>query len=88
MTPDSRHSEPLVRRSADDDEPLFIAVSDAVSDAMSVPIAELPPLGFVVDADALGTVFDTRSPSGRLTFEYAGMRVVVHADRTVDVYEE
>jgi hypothetical protein len=62
-----------------------VAVLEAVSDSVGTPAVELPTLNDAIDPDALDELFSGRRTSGRVTFRYAGRRVTVHADRTVDV---
>lgn len=56
-----------------------LAVVNAVADAEDVDPMNLdPPLGTVVDTDALNTLFpDTDQTRGQVTFRYSGYRVTV-----------
>lgn len=61
---------------------LSVAVVQAVADAEGVePLAVDPPLGRVIDAAALDTLFvptdDSTPADGSVTFRYAGYEVVV-----------
>lgn len=68
----------------DDDGAIGRAVVRAVAERDGVPVEELDqPLYEVIDPDALGALF--RSDTGRVTFEYAGHRVTVTHDGSVDV---
>lgn len=63
------------------------AVTEAVSARAGAPVSELPPLNEVVDPDALNTLFVDRGAGGSVEFQYAGCRVTVHADHTIEVSE-
>jgi len=70
-----------------DEDPLNIAVVEAVADAAGVSPEDLPSLTRIVDPDSLESLFATEQSSGRLTFEYADHTVTVVADGTVTVTE-
>lgn len=63
---------------------LGLAVVEAVADAEDVDPTDLdPPLGDVIDPDALESIF--RDSNGELTFTYHGHRVTVEPAGTVDL---
>lgn len=71
-----------------EDEPVSTRVIAAVADACDVDPLELPPLGDVLDPDALDQLFnsfDSRIGPGRVDFMMAGCEVVVHSDGEVVV---
>ncbi len=66
----------------DTDETISMAVVRAVSALAGQDPLSLPPLGNVLDTDALDALFDTRSEGtprtgGQLSFVYNGYRVTV-----------
>lgn len=61
------------------------AVVEAVSAASNTTVLELPPLYDAVNPDALDSLFTDERRVGEVAFRYAGYRVVVYADRTVEV---
>lgn len=67
------------------DEPVSVAVVDAVTTATETPLEELPPLTEAVNPDALNELFSGCRTDGRVTFWYAGHSVTVAADRTITV---
>ena len=63
------------------------SIVTAVASARDVDPFDLnPPLGEVVDPDALDALFAGRpETTGTVTFDYAGHAVQVHSDGRVDV---
>ncbi|WP_164471105.1 HalOD1 output domain-containing protein [Halorubrum sp. CSM-61] len=67
-------------------EELLLSIAETVSDALSTPIEELPPLSQSVDLEGLeAIVTDDRARDVTVTFPYAGHRVIVHSDSLVYV---
>jgi hypothetical protein len=66
-----------------------VRVIEVVSDALEVPLEELPPLPHEIDPDALDRLVSEKSgsPSPRVTvwFEYAGLTVIMHSNWMVYV---
>ncbi|MFB6302497.1 MAG: HalOD1 output domain-containing protein [Haloferacaceae archaeon] len=64
-----------------------VAVVQAVADAKGVdPGALTPPLGHVINPDALDRLFDARNPTtGHVTFQYSGYEVTVRSDGQIRV---
>ncbi|AEH36407.1 HalOD1 output domain-containing protein [Halopiger xanaduensis] len=80
--------ESLLRRDCDDNEPITVAVIDAVSRVAGVAPTALPPLYETIDPDALDGVFDAGSSDGesvRVAFSYADHEVVVQGGPRVTV---
>ena len=76
-----------------DTTPVSQRVVERVADATDTDPTELAPLYGYVDPDSLDRLFAATGPrtvrtEGRVTFRWAGCRVVVHADGTVDVDDE
>ncbi|MFO8115316.1 MAG: HalOD1 output domain-containing protein [Halorubrum sp.] len=70
---------------ASSEEPLM-TIAESVSDALNVPIEELPPLSRSIDLDGLEAVItDEHSRDVTVTFSYAAHRVLVHSDNSVYV---
>jgi hypothetical protein len=68
------------------EEPILI-IAEAVSDALDVPIEELPPLSRSVDLDGLEAIMtDGQSQNVMIAFSYAGHRVHVHSNSAVYVH--
>jgi len=67
------------------DQSLSMTVIDAVSAVSGTDPAELPPLYDAIDPDALDSLF-TAQTEGRVSFEFAGMPVTVHATGEVRVH--
>jgi anti-sigma factor RsiW len=63
------------------------AVVDAVAEVAGTTPTALPGLNDVVDPDALDALFAGDRTNGQVTFNYAGYRVTVDADRRVSVVE-
>lgn len=61
-------------------------ITEAVSEAVDTPVETLPPLSDAIDLEGLETLM-TDNPAHDVTviFAYAGLRVLVHSDRTVYV---
>lgn len=65
---------------------LVVAVTEAVSDALGVPVEEVPPLAESIDPEKLDVVVtDESSRDVLLAFSHAGLRVFVHSTNTVYV---
>lgn len=62
---------------------LLFSVSDVASDALRIPVNDLPPLANAVDPDALGALVsprgDLQRSDVRKSFDYAGLEVVVQS---------
>lgn len=69
------------------EESRVVAVVRAVAAVSGTPVGDLPPLGNVVDPDALDGIFPTDRDEGRVTFDYDGYVVTVRADDIVVVEE-
>lgn len=71
------------------DQPISIAVLEAVAAREGTAVTDLPPLGTVVDLDALENVFESRFDGrigqGYVSFEYCDYTVVVHSDGDVTI---
>lgn len=65
-------------------DPVSSAVVEAVVSKTGIDAVSLPPLEDVVDGDALNRLF-TRDTDGQLSFEYAGLAVVVSTTEGVIV---
>ncbi|RXK49550.1 hypothetical protein EAF64_09770 [Halorientalis pallida] len=65
-------------------DPVSSAVVDAVVSETGTDAVSLPPLEEFIDGDALNRLF-TRDTEGQLTFEYAGLAVVVSTTDGVTV---
>ena len=78
-------STPTSRRN--DETTLVVAVVSAVADAAGTDPLELPPLGDVIDPEALNDLVGSGGGSGleSVTFEYAGYTVWVTGDGDVRV---
>ena len=72
-----------------DDDPIAVAVVEAVAAVSGETVESLPPLGKTIDADALEALFapttDGRHREGAVTFLYAGYEVTVRNGETVVV---
>lgn len=63
-----------------------LRIAEAVSDVVGTPIEELPPLSEVINPEAVAAlVAENHSQDVRITFSYAGVRVLVHSGATVYV---
>jgi len=71
----------------DREEATSTAICRAVSEEVGEPVLELPPLGSVVDPEALEAVVSPRYGTGHVAFEYVGLVVVVSADGTISIYD-
>lgn len=71
---------------------ITVDISQTVTDATDLPVEELPPLSDVIDLDALDALVPGAnrqgSPEVRVTFSYAGVRVIVCSGRTVFVHPD
>lgn len=75
------------RASPTDAEPVVATISRAVGTVTDRSPLDLPPLGEVVDTDAVEAIVASEQSSGHLAFEYLEYVVVVHADGDVAVYD-
>lgn len=81
-----RPDDPLVW-TVDDEQPTSVGVCRLVAAVSDTPIRNLPPLESVIDTAALDELF-TDAPAGtRLTFPYAGYRIVVTDGPRVEVHQ-
>lgn len=67
---------------------LIVEIIEAVADREGVDVTELPPLGEVVDPDALNSLFEFSEgwlpgSSVAVRFRYCGYTVVVDEDREI-----
>lgn len=68
------------------DDCAVMRVTEAVSDALDVPIEELPPLSESINVDGLDAVVSPGSATDiTVTFSYASLRVFVHSQEFVYV---
>ncbi|MFH5801618.1 HalOD1 output domain-containing protein [Haladaptatus sp. CMAA 1911] len=74
---------PSIRTTPTDVESITATVVRAVAEANGTNPAT--PLYEVIDPDALEALYQHGSP--KVTFEYIGYRITIHADRTVSVSE-
>lgn len=79
--PEGTNSEVVTRRV--DDAGVIHTVTDAVVDAREQPMDELPPLGSIIDGDALESFWRDMGPATGYTvsFQYAECEVSVMHDR-------
>lgn len=65
---------------------IVLQITEAVSEVLGTPVETLPILSHAIDIDALTTLI-ANDPANDVTvsFTYAGLHVLVHSDRTVDV---
>ena len=72
-----------------DNEPLSVAVVDAVATFCNDDVTELEPLHYTINADALERLFEPRADGlrsdGSVTFEYNDCLVTVGADGEIQV---
>lgn len=72
-----------------DDEPLSVAVADAVATFQNEDVTELEPLHYSINADALERLFEPRADglrsSGSVTFEYSDCLVTVTGDGEIRI---
>jgi hypothetical protein len=72
-----------------DDEPLSVAVADAVATFRNADITDLEPLHYSINADALERLFEPRAnglrAGGSVTFEYSDCLVTVTANGEIHV---
>ncbi|MFC4542190.1 HalOD1 output domain-containing protein [Halosolutus amylolyticus] len=72
-----------------DDEPLSVAVADAVATFCNVDVTELDPLHYAINADALERLFEPRADGlrsgGSVTFEYNDCLVTVDSNGEIRV---
>ncbi|MCU4726406.1 HalOD1 output domain-containing protein [Halapricum hydrolyticum] len=68
---------------------IAITVIETASDALKVPIEELPPLSDAIDVDALEAIatspLTTPQSTVTVTFTYAGLHVFVSSEKIVYV---
>lgn len=71
------------------DEPLSVAVADAVATVLGKEVTELTPLHYAINADALERLFEPRADGvrsdGSVTFEYNDCLVAVSASGEIAV---
>lgn len=79
--------QPLLKTTASEGE-FSVAICDLLSRATETPVRELPQLASVIDPDALDAVFDGKSASGCIVFEYAGHDVLVRSNGAVELYSD
>ena len=87
----SRMSQRNTPVQASNYSPTF-AIVEAVANREGVDATELPPLGSVIDPDALNSLFaysadEFPHSTGYVRFQYCGYRIVVHSDGEVVVEE-
>ncbi|QCC53007.1 HalOD1 output domain-containing protein [Natronorubrum bangense] len=74
-----------------DDQPLSVAIVDAVATFCDEEITELEPLHYTINTDALERLFEPRAEGvrsdGSVVFEYNGCLVTVDADGEIRVEE-
>jgi hypothetical protein len=72
-----------------DDEPLSVAVADAVATFKNEDVTELEPLHYSINADALERLFEPRADGlrsgGSVTFEYSDCLVTVTGDGAIRI---
>ena len=72
-----------------DDEPLSVAVANAVATFSGADVTELEPLHYAINADALERLFEPHADGlrtgGSVTFEYNACLVTVTADGEITV---
>ncbi|SEP99247.1 HalOD1 output domain-containing protein [Natrinema salaciae] len=72
-----------------DDEPLSVAVADAVATFRDEDVTALEPLHYSINAEALERLFEPRADGlrtgGSVTFEYCDCLVTVTADGEIHV---
>lgn len=72
-----------------DNEPLSVAVVDAVATFCDEDVTELDPLHYTINADALERLFEPRADGvrsgGSVTFEYNDCLVAVTADGKITI---
>lgn len=62
------------------------SIIEAVSEVLEKPVESLPPLSNAIDVGGLeALITDNPSHDVTITFAYAGLRVLVHSNRTVYV---
>lgn len=70
-------------------EPLSVAVADAVAAFTDVEVTALEPLHYAINADALERLFEPRAnglrSNGRVSFEYSDCYVTVTATGEITV---
>lgn len=77
----------LAKRMVDAERDTAVVVVETVAEVTGGPLDELPPLESVIDSDSLDRIFEKRTVSGYVTFEYLGYLVCVGADGLVAVFE-
>ncbi|MCU4753861.1 hypothetical protein OB919_18060 [Halobacteria archaeon AArc-curdl1] len=72
-----------------DDEPLSVAIAEAVATVTDTNVTGLEPLHYAIDVDALERLFEPRADGlrdgGSVTFGYSECMVTVEADGTIAV---
>ncbi|WP_459193810.1 HalOD1 output domain-containing protein [Halosimplex sp. J119] len=66
-------------------EELFTDIVSAVATDTGVDVFELPPLGDVLDPEALQTLLAESEATVEVSFDYAGREVVLEDERIVAV---
>ncbi|WP_254768049.1 HalOD1 output domain-containing protein [Salinilacihabitans rarus] len=89
ISPSSSGDSYTVQYDRLDDEPLSVAVADAVATFAGVDVVDLEPLHYSINADALERLFEPRADGlrsgGSVTFEHEGCLVTVTADGKIRV---
>ncbi|MFD1564181.1 HalOD1 output domain-containing protein [Haloarchaeobius amylolyticus] len=71
------------------DEPLSVAIADAVAIFLNEDVTELEPIHYSINADALERLFEPRAnglrSTGSVTFEYSECRVTVTGDGEIRI---
>ena len=86
----SPHVYPDMEYDIGSDEPVSMADIRAVSAVDGREPASLPPLGNIVDTDALNSLFEPRldgssRPGGRLSLVYNGYRITVDNSESLTI---
>lgn len=72
-----------------DDQPLSVAVAEAIADATGTDVTELDPLHYAINTDALERLFEPRPngvrTGGSVTFVHGDNRVTVDASGEIRV---
>lgn len=62
------------------------SVLETVSAMLEIPVETLPPISDAIDVSGLeALITDNQAHDVTITFAYAGLRVLVHSNRTVYV---
>ncbi|SEV88569.1 HalOD1 output domain-containing protein [Natrinema salifodinae] len=72
-----------------DDQPLSVAVANAVATFRDEDVTELDPLHYAINADALERLFEPRAnglrSAGSVSFEYSDCLITISADGEIRV---